>query len=140
LNKEKRKLRGLTPEARDILIRWWNVNQRLVDKEDPVCATLAEQINSLTHREPLSPLQIAGYFSHLCRAGLKTEDIRTEIFNKSLYRGDHTIMPKYTQPLIDAIEENWLRERALEEAKAEDDRKLLEFRKQGINKKVIANV
>lgn len=140
VNKESRMVKQLTPEGRDILIRWWNVNQRLVPKEDPVCVTLTEQINALDPAsDPLSSMQIAGYFSHLCRIGLRMEAERIAVFERSIKRGDHTVMPKYTAPLLEAIEENWRFERALEETRKADHAKLISLRAKGSNQKVIAN-
>jgi hypothetical protein len=141
LNKEKRMVKGLTPEGRDILIRWWNVNQRLVPKEDPVCVTLTGQVNSVNPSDdPLSPMQISGYFSHLCRVGLRIDIEREAVFQRSIKRGDHTVMPKFSQRLIDAIRENWERERALESTRKADHEKLKALREQGSNQKVVANV
>ena len=141
VNKEKRIQRGLDPAGRDILIRWWNVNQRLIPKDDPVCVTLTDQVNSLNpNNEPLSPMQISGYMSHLCRMGLRTAEEREDRLRSSLSRGDHTVMPKYTQELLDAIRENWEYERKLEETRLADHDKLRQLRAQGINKPVAANV
>jgi len=141
VNKEKRIQRKLDPAGRDILIRWWNVNQRLIPNDDPVCVTLTDQVNSINPNDkPLSPMQIAGYFSHLCRMGLRTEIERTDNLNRAIKRGFHSVMPEYTQPLIEAIKENWERERALEATRAADHAKLLELRANGSNKPVIAQI
>jgi len=140
VNKEKRIKRELDPAGRDILIRWWNVNQRLVPKEDPVCATLTAQVNALNgHEEPLSSMQIAGYFSHLCRTGLCLAEERDARLRNSMKRGAHTIMPEFTQELLDAIKENWVRERANEAARVTDHAKLAAQREKGITSPIIAN-
>jgi hypothetical protein len=140
VNKEKRIKRELDPAGRDILIRWWNVNQRLVPKEDPVCATLTAQVNALnSHEEPLSSMQIAGYFSHLCRTGLCVAEDRDERLKRSMKRGAHTIMPEFTQGLLDAIKENWEKERANEAAMAIDHAMLAKQREKGITSPIIAN-
>jgi hypothetical protein len=139
VHKEKRIKRELDPAGRDILIRWWNVNQRLIPDNDPVCVTLTAQVNSRhPNEEPLSSMQIAGYFSHLCRMGLRTEEDREDRFMRSMKRGAHKVMPKYTQELLGAIKENWERERANEAARPMDHAKLLKLREKGINKPVIA--
>ena len=136
--KQKRFERELDPAARDVMIRWWNTNQRLVPKDDPVCATLTEQINALTpNEEPLSPMQISGYFSHLCRMGLKTEDERLVRFNKSIERGAHSIMPKYSKELEAAIFENWEHERKNEEARKKDHQAMREQRNNGEDHKPV---
>lgn len=141
VNKEKRIVRELDPAGRDILIKWWNVNQRLIPKNDPVCATLTAQVNALNpNDEPLSSMQIAGYFSHLCRMGLKLPEDRDGRLQRSLARGSHSVMPKYTQELLDAIKENWERERANEATIREDHIKLARQREKGIMTPVIANI
>ena len=139
VNKEKRIKRELDPAGRDILIKWWNVNQRLVPKDDPVCATLTAQVNALhPNDEPLSSMQIAGYFSHLCRMGLKLPEERDDRLFRSMERGDHSVMPKYTQELLDAIKENWERERANEAARHGDHARMKIARDKGIHAPVIA--
>jgi hypothetical protein len=141
LNKVSRKTRELSTEGRDILIRWWNVNQRLIPKEDQACVTLTAQVNALRpSAEPLSALQIAGYFSHLCRMGLRTEDERVARLSASLNRGAHTIMPVYTQALLDAIYANWEFERANEAALHSDHIVMRELREKGVKSPVIAKV
>jgi hypothetical protein len=141
VNKEIRKVRELCTEGRDILIRWWNTNQRLVPDDDPVCVVLTEQINALHPKEePLSAMQIAGYFSHLCRMGRRTEEDRIDRFQRSIHRGDHTIMPKYSQPLLNAIQENWERERFDEYARKKDHLALSRRRIKGDMTPVIAAV
>jgi hypothetical protein len=141
INKESRKQIGLDTDDRDLLIRWWNVNQRLIDKDDPVCTVLADQTNA-NHmdREPISAMQVAGYFSHLCRMGLKIEEERKEIFQRSISRGVHTIMPTYSEDLLQQILENWEAERANEKARKEDHNKLIALRMQGIHKPVTASL
>jgi len=141
VNKEKRIQRGLDPAGRDILIRWWNVNQRLIPKDDPVCVTLTDQVNSLNpNNEPLSPMQISGYMSHLCRMGLRVAEERDDRLRKSMSRGDHTVMPRYTPELIRMIQDNWEIERKLEETRAQDHARLIAQRAQGVNKPVAANI
>jgi hypothetical protein len=140
VNKEKRIKRELDPAGRDILIRWWNVNQRLVPKEDPVCATLTAQVNALNvTEEPLSSMQIAGYFSHLCRMGLRVAEERDAKFRMSMKRGAHTIMPEFSQELLDAIKENWEKERANEAARVIDHAMLAKQREKGITSPIIAS-
>jgi len=141
VNKLHNKERELSTEGRDVLIKWWNVNQRLIPKDDPVCVTLTAQINALTPRTvPLSAMQIAGYFSHLCRMGLRTEEDRYAKLNASRRRGAHTIMPIYTQALLEAIQKNWEFERANEQAIIADHDRLLTLRKTGVHVPVIASV
>jgi len=141
VKKVKRMERELCSADRDILIRWWNVNQRLVTKEDPVCPTLADQCNAATKsNEPICAMQVAGYFSHLCRIGLRTDTERTKIFERSIKRGAHTITPRYSFSLQDAILKNWEKERANEAARGIEQEELRTRRAQGIRTPVIANI
>ena len=141
VNKQILKERKLDPMSRDVIIRWWNVNQRLVSKDDPVTVTLTAQINALySDGIPLAPMQLPGYFSHLCRMGLKTEIDRERIFGASMDRGDHSIMPVYSQKLLDEIQENWEFQRKLEETMASDHAELLNLRKKGHNATLIARI
>lgn len=141
VKKEKRMERELCCSDRDILIQWWNVNQRLISKEDPVCATLADQCNAATpSNEPICSMQVAGFFSHLCRLGLRTDGDRTFVFSRSIKRGSHTLVPRYTKALEDAILKNWEHERANEQARKAEHAALKARRAQGINTPIIANV
>lgn len=141
VNKQILKERKLDTQSRDVIIRWWNVNQRLVSKDDPVTVTLTAQINALySDNIPLAPMQLPGYFSHLCRMGLKTEDDRERIFGASMDRGDHTIMPIYTQKILDEILENWEFQRKLEQNMDLDHEELAKLRKKGLNVPLIARI
>jgi hypothetical protein len=141
VNKQILKERTLDTMSRDVIIRWWNVNQRLVAKDDPVTVTLTAQINALYSDDiPLAPMQLPGYFSHLCRMGLKTEDDRDRIFSASMDRGDHTVMPLYTKKILDEILENWEFQRKLEENMNEDHAELAGLREKGLRVPLIARV
>lgn len=115
--KVKRFERELECSDRDIIIRWWNQNQRLVDKDDPVCARLTALINQQSG-VPLSPMQVAGYFSYLCRLGQWTAIDRAARLGRSLARGAFTVQPEYSRSLLDAIVENWNKERQDEALRA----------------------
>jgi hypothetical protein len=141
VNKQILKERKLDTQSRDVIIRWWNVNQRLVAKDDPVTVTLTAQINALYSDDiPLAPMQLPGYFSHLCRMGLKTEDDRERIFEASMDRGDHTIMPIYSQQILDDILENWVFQRKLEQNMLQDHSELAKLRDKGLNVPLIARI
>lgn len=140
VNKVKRIERELDPCARDILIKWWNTNQRLVPKEDPVCAILTAQINAGTPNiEPLSSMQIAGYFSYLCRLGLKTAEDRSRLISKSMRKGSYSIEPKFSKELIQAIQDNWEFERKNEEARKKDHAKINKLIQKGEYRPVAAD-
>jgi hypothetical protein len=116
--KVKRFERELECSDRDIIIRWWNHNQRLVPKEDPVCASLTTLINQ-QGGVPLSPMQVAGYFSYLCRLGQWNSIDRAARLGRSEARGAFTVQPEYSRPLLDAIVENWNKERQDEALRAQ---------------------
>ena len=139
VHKESRIQRELDPTGRDHLIRWWNANQRLIEKDDPVCVQLTEEVNAMNPEdEPLSAMQIAGYFSHLCRMGLRVEEDRKARFEASRRRGAHTVMPVYTQKVLDAIMIHWEKERAEEQQRIADHEQLKAMRAQGIYKPILA--
>jgi hypothetical protein len=141
VNKQILKERKLDTMSRDVIIRWWNVNQRLVSKDDPVTVTLTAQINALYSDDiPLAPMQLPGYFSHLCRMGLRTEEDRERVFDASMYRGDHTVRPLYSQKILDEILENWEFQRKLEQNMGEDHAELAELREKGLHVPLIARV
>lgn len=130
--KEKRKVRTLDTLGRDTLIRWWNVNQRLVPDGDPVCVTLTAQINAQKpHEDPLSNMQVSGYFSYLCRLGRATAKDRDRLITRSLKKGMTTIRPTYSPALLRLIGENWEAERADEKLRHADHMELLERRANG---------
>jgi len=98
---------------RDVIITWWNDNQRLVPDDDPVCKALAEEINiACTGSKPIAAAQIAGYFSHLCRMGLCSADYRTARFKKNMELKNITVMPVYSEKLLKEIKENNVAEKA----------------------------
>jgi len=141
ITKKKLMERQLVCEDRDVFIGWWNANQRLVPDTDPVCGILAKAINEARlNASPLAPAQVAGYFSHLCRVGMKTEAVRNEIIRKSLSRGVFTITPVYSQKLLDEIQKNWELERADETARRKDHEILRARRAAGDTTPVVAIV
>jgi hypothetical protein len=111
--KLKRFERELCGSDRDLIIRWWNQNQRLVPKGDPICADLAGGMTTI------SAMQVAGYLSYLCRLGQWTEIARQERLSRNLGRGAFSVMPVYSRALLDAIAANWERERQDEALRAQ---------------------
>jgi hypothetical protein len=111
--KLKRFERELCGSDRDLIIRWWNQNQRLVPKGDPICADLAGGMTTI------SAMQVAGYLSYLCRLGQWTEIARQERLSRNLERGAFSVMPVYSRALLDAIAANWERERQDEALRAQ---------------------
>ena len=120
VDKVRRFERELEPNDRDYLIRWWNTYQVLVPEDDPVCARLAKNINDAnasTSLKPLSPLQMAGYFSYLCTLGTWGADERNARIALSIKKGRFTVAPVYSGDLIDAIIANYNAERADEDVR-----------------------
>jgi hypothetical protein len=141
VSKEKRIKRTLDTLGRDTLIRWWNVNQRLVPSEDPVCATLTDQVNvQQPMLDPLSSMQIAGYFSHLCRLGRATSGERDARIAAAMERGDITVVPEYSAELMKAIQDNWEKERADEAERSHQHAELLRRRASGDRRPVLGTI
>lgn len=141
VNKVSRIQRPLNSLDRDTLINWWNKNQRLVPDDDPICVTLTDQINlEQGGNEPLSSMQIAGYFSYLCRMGLRTEGDRAERFMQAKRRGDLSLLPVYDPVLLHDIVTNWEKERADEAARVKDHEELRRRREVGDTHPVKASV
>lgn len=128
--KVKRFERELECLDRDIIIRWWNQNQCLVPKEDPVCASLTALINQ-QGGVPLSAMQVAGYFSYLCRLGQWESQARQARLDRNLQRGAFTVQPEYSRPLLNAIVENWQRERQDEALRAQAHAQMRAAREEG---------
>jgi len=126
--KVSRKANGLTPLARDTTNSWWNLNQRLVDKKDPACEMLAQQVLSASGVY-VSPLQIAGWFSELCRNGLLTESHRQAIITRRLRDNVMSVAPEYSQGLLIAIRDNHEAVLADKRAREEAHTKLRPIRK-----------
>ena len=115
VRKESRKKEGLYPLARDLANSWWNRNQRLVEKKDPVCAMLAGDAQATTGIY-VSPLQIAGWFSELCRNGLLTDEERDTVIECRIHKDVFTVRPFYSPELVHTIlvnHENQKAEKAL---------------------------
>jgi hypothetical protein len=140
VNKEKRFERKLEPSDRDVITRWWNANQRLIPKDDPICADLSEQINALRPKDkPLSAMQISGYLSALCRLALRTEAEQINVINRNIRRHKYTVRPIFSPALMKLVEENWEFERKNEKARSRDLLKMRQLREEGDNRPFVAN-
>lgn len=138
--KVKRFERDLDPSDRDVVIRWWNTNQRLIAKDDPVCVILADQINAINPNEkPLSPMQTAGYLSYLCRLALMTEDHRGILIDRAVRRGKINVRPTFSDELIRLVYENWEYERKNEAAMVKDHMKMVQLREEGDTRTFVAD-
>lgn len=118
VEKVKRFERDLTLSDRDEIIHYWNEHQQLIKDDDPVCAKIAEDINSGTAGKPLSSMQVAGYLSYLCRLGMWTTADRKARIDRSMRQGKISVRPEYTVRLVNEITANWERERADERERA----------------------
>jgi hypothetical protein len=109
----KKMKRILTPSDRDIIIEWWNKEQRLAGKNDPICEELATIINTgITNPDDkLAAYQVNGFISHLCRLGMKTPTDRNLSIDKAMTRGDFNIFPKYSTDMLALIEQKLLNNR-----------------------------
>lgn len=140
VDKVKRFERDLEPSDRDVIIRWWNANQRLIPKDDPICVMLTDQINALNPKEkPLSAMQISGYLSSLCRLALRTEHDRVNVINRNVRRHKYTVRPVFSPNLLRLVEENWEFERRNEKARPKDLVKMRQQREDGDNRPFVAN-
>lgn len=131
VKKESNKYRELEPADRDVFINWWNRNQRLVDKDDPVCQRLVDQINQnhfTTHSRPLSAAQCAGFMSHLARLARMNATLRQTRILSAQKRGSYTDYPLFSNELIRAIDENWERQRQDEGQRRRDHAALRQLR------------
>lgn len=128
--KVSRKQNGLSQLGRDTANSWWNMHQRLVDKKDPVCSLLSEQIQAVSG-DYISPLQIAGWFSELCRNGMLTEVHRQEIIRRRLRAGSMTVEPEYGAELLRAIKDNYDATQA-DKAAREAAHSVLKVKKQAV--------
>jgi hypothetical protein len=46
---------------------------------------------------------VNGFISHLCRLGLKSFDKRDELIRRAVVRGNYSIMPLYSNELLELI-------------------------------------
>jgi hypothetical protein len=131
VSKVSRYERELTCSDRDKIISRWNKEQRLVPKDDAICAQIVKEINAFSGLEPLAALQVAGYFSYLCRLGRCTVAIREARIDRAVKRGDLTVRPQYSEELIKKIIENWKVQRADKIARQKDHTELRKRRAAG---------
>lgn len=114
---------------RDIMIRWWNDNQALCPEDDPVCVKMTALINAgRADVKAVYPPQVAGYISHLARMGLRTADEREKVFNRSIKRGKHSVMPVYTEAFIKKIIDNRNAQKAEAAKRAAEHKRIREER------------
>jgi hypothetical protein len=103
--KVRRKKNDIPSEGRDLINIWWNTNQRLV-QPGAECKALADEINRRSGIAPLSPSQVSGWISWLCRLALKTQHDFDDYISRALKIGKFTVIPKFSDALIDKIANN----------------------------------
>lgn len=86
VNRKRRKKRELQPDERLAIITLFNQKQCLMDKNDDACAQLTAKLNA-SATEPTSNLQVAGYWSWLCRVVLKTQNEQDNWFKAATRKG-----------------------------------------------------
>jgi hypothetical protein len=129
--------REIMPHDRNRIIIWWNGHQRLVPDDDPVCKEIADKINVASPTlKPLAPAQVAGYFSHLCRMGMSPEDYRTARFKKNMELENISVLPLYSNKLLEEIKENNKAEKANEAAMKIEHEKMRAAKAAGSHLKV----
>ena len=82
-------------------IKWWNLNQHKIIK---IIRGDINTIWSMTFR---------GYFSVLCRWALKTEEERSACINSAIERYDISVIPLFSQNIINALQKRMKNERCL---------------------------
>lgn len=136
IKKESRLKRKLNKYDRDFIIQWWNKYQTLVPKEDPQCKFIADKLNKFQPElEPLAPIQVGGFFSHLCRLGLSTMEEREAGIKRMFDRGDTSVVPHYSPELEEMIRNNWEDERKESSIRRKEHAEILEARKTGVASK-----
>jgi len=119
VSKDKKMERTLRASDRDIIIKWWNTNQRLMDRTSGECQALVDAIHATdTSVEPLAPAQVAGHVSRLSDMGMKHD--REERALRWITKGMCTVRPEWTKEFLDAIERNYEAERKDEAERAKD--------------------
>jgi hypothetical protein len=86
VNKLSRKKRELQSHERQAIVSLFNQTQALMDKNDEACKKLVDELNQGAS-EPTSNLQVAGYWSWLCRVVLKTEDEKHKWYDNAVKKG-----------------------------------------------------
>lgn len=86
VKKLTRKKRELQPDERLAIITLFNEKQCLMDKNDDACRQLTAKLNA-SATEPTSNLQVAGYWSWLCRVVLKTKREQENWFSAATRKG-----------------------------------------------------
>jgi hypothetical protein len=115
VQKEKNKKRELVAEERLIIIEAFNKEQRLVDKDNPICTNLIQQFPA--SNPPSYPAQVAGYWSFLCRIVTGDSKNLIEWHGRAIASGSlpqGCPMPKASPSFQGVILENMAQQKALD--------------------------
>jgi hypothetical protein len=113
-----RKTRELTPEERMIIITAFNKEQRLVDKDNPICTDLIKVFP--TSSEPSFPAQVAGYWSFLCTIVVKPSGQAAQWHVNAVKKGSLPAscpLPTASANFQKEILDNLARQRALQQTR-----------------------
>ena len=120
VDKEKKKDKDMTTANRDTIIRWWNTNQHLVRRDDPICAKIADDITkSRIDDIIIAPYQVSGYISHLCRMSLWTDERRVDYIATAIVKGAFTVPPEFSAALLNEVAVHYEEAREDERVRAE---------------------
>jgi len=104
VNKVSRKRNDIPPEGLDLINKWWNREQRLVEASE--CQRIADEINLLGAAQPLSASQVSGWLSWLCRLALKTSADREDYIARAVKRRKFSVEPKFPDRLVNEVADN----------------------------------
>ena len=109
VNKTKKFEREISCSDRDHVLKWWNQNQHLVPKDDPICVRLAEEINlnNTGIDKPIAPAQLSDYVSWLCRLAKGPQKDRDGYTSNAIGGGFITIAPVFSAELMQEVVDNY---------------------------------
>lgn len=141
VDKVSRKVRGLTPRERDIVIQVFNSTQDMIDKTSGVFKTLVDKFNE-GHEESdqISASQLGGYWSSLCRWADQTAEYRNKWIRKCIEKGIYNLEPVYTPEFIEKIKTHYKLSREEDEARRRDHSEIKAGRKPTAKTVVVTEV
>jgi len=104
VNKIKRKKRGLESFERDMVIKLFNEQQDMLDKNSEIFKQVVDAVNvKRDDEDKISAPQLAGFWSLLCRMGTDSIERRDSWIKRSIKKGSFTIEPRYTPEFVTKI-------------------------------------
>ena len=132
VKKGSKQKRELEPNDRDTIIRWWNTNQRLMDKTSEECAALVKDCGiGYNVTELLAPAQVAGCVSQISRKALWSTSRRENNITWNMKHGTYSVEPTYSQALIDSVVANYNAQRKDEDKRQKDHADIIQKRQGG---------